>query len=246
MKTLKTFNFTVFLVFLILALPSTILASDYLTQADALYQKDNLESVIQSLPLYRKAVEENPTSYEANWKMARALREYADLSMQAEVPDWKDICKEYGKEGLKYAEIAQKIEPDKVEGNYYYGLCAGTYSDGISILKAIREGLRTKTEKAFEKAYEIDKMYDEAGPILALARMWHQLPWPFQKEKTSEKYFQEYYQYFPNNPQGLVYYAELLKDRGKKKEAIELLTKAAQSDHPYFSKRAKVLLEKWS
>lgn len=221
-------------------------ASDYLTQADAIYQKNNLESVKESLPLYRKAVEENPDSYETNWKMARALREYADLSLQAEVEDWKDICEDYGKEGLKYAEKAKKLEPDLVEGHYYYGLCAGTYSDGISIIKAIQKGLREKTEKAFEKAYEIDKMYDDAGPILALARMWHQLPWPYQKEKTSERYFEEYYQYFPDNPQGLVYYAELLKDRGKKEQAKELLLKAAQSDHPYFSKRARELLEKWS
>lgn len=234
--------------FLVLFLTCTamVIAADYLAEADAIYEKDSLESIIESMPLYRKAVEENPDSYETNWKMARALREYADLSMQAEVADWKDICKKFAKEGLKFAEVAIKLEPEKVEGNLFYGLSAGTYSDGISILKAIKEGLRTKTEKAFEKAYEIDKMYDDAAPILSLARMWHQLPWPYQKEKTSEKYFEEYYQLFPDNPQGLAYYAELLKDRGKKEQAIELADKAAQSGHPYFSKRANELLAKWS
>jgi len=223
---------------------ASIAASKYLAQADAIYEKDNLESVVESLPLYRKAVEENPDSYEANWKMARALREYADLSLEAEVEGWKNICKDYGKEGLKYAEFAQDLEPERVEGHYFYGLCAGTYSDGISILKAIREGLRKKTERAFEKAYEIDKMYDDAGPVLALGRMWHQLPRPYRKTPTSEKYFEEYYQHFPDNPQGLVYYAELLITRGKKDNANELLIQAAQSDHSYFSKRAKELLEK--
>jgi len=218
-------------------------ASTYLAQADSVYEKDNLEKVTESLPLYRKAVEEEPERYEANWKMARALREYADLSMQADVEDWDDICEDYGKEGLDYAKIAIELNPDGVEGHYFYGLCAGTYSDGISILKAIRKGLKKKTERAFEKAYEIDKMYDDAGPILALGRMWHQLPWPYQKEKTSEKYFEEYYQYFPENPQGLVYYAELLDDRNKEDQARELLEQAAQSDHPYFSKKAKELLE---
>lgn len=221
-----------------------ILASDYLAQADTIYEKDNLQSAIDSLPLYRKAVEENPDSYEANWKLARALREYADLSMQAEVEDWKDICKDYGKEGLDYAVIAIKLNPDGVEGHYFYGLSAGTYSDGISIFKAIRKGLRKKTENAFEKAYEIDKLYDDAGPILALGRMWHQLPWPYRKKKTSESYFEEYHQHFPGNPQGLVYYAELLLDRNKDEKAEELLLQASQSDHPYFSKRAKELLEK--
>jgi len=224
----------------------TVMAADYLAQADAIYEKDNLESVVESLPLYRKAVEENPDSYETNWKMARALREYADLSMEAEVEGWKDICKDYGKEGLKYAKNAQDIEPDRVEGNYFYGLCAGTYSDGISILKAIREGLRKKTERSFEKAYEIDKMYDNAGPILALGRMWHQLPRLYRKTSRSEEYFEEYYQHFPDNPQGLVYYAELLITRNKEDKAQELLEKAAQSDHSYFSKKARELLEKLS
>jgi tetratricopeptide (TPR) repeat protein len=228
---------------IVLCLTFNIFASDYLAQADAIYEKDNLGKVAESLPLYRKAVEENPDSYEANWKMARALREYADLSMQADAEDWEDICKEYGKEGLKYAEIAQDMEPDRVEGNYFYGLCAGTYSDGISILKAVREGLKKKTERAFEKAYEIDKMYDDAGPILALGRMWHQLPKLLRKTKTSEEYFEEYYQHFPDNPQGLVYYAELLITRNKDDQAKELLEKAAQSDHPYFSNRAQELLE---
>jgi tetratricopeptide (TPR) repeat protein len=237
-------NISVLTIFLIsLCLTINVAASDYLAQADAIYEKDNLEKVTESMPLYQKAVEENPDSYEANWKMARALREYADLSMQADVEDWDDICEDYGREGLDYAEIAIDLNPDGVEGQYYYGLCAGTYSDGISILKAIRKGLRKKTERAFEKAYEIDKMYDDAGPILALGRMWHQLPWPYRKKKTSEKYFEEYYQYFPDNPQGLVYYAELLDDRNEEDEARELLEKAAQSNHPYFSKKAKELLE---
>lgn len=234
------------LLVLFLTIPAIAMAADYLTQAEAIYEEDSLESAIKSLSLYRKAVEENPDSYEANWKMARALRRYADLSLQAEVDDWKNICKTYGKEGLKYAEVARDMEPDRVEGNLFYGLSAATYSDGISILKAIKEGLRTKTEKAFERAYEIDKMYDDAAPILSLARMWHQLPWPYQKEKTSEKYFEEYYALFPDNPEGLVYYAELLKDRKKKDRAIELLKQAAQSGHPYFSKRANELLEEWS
>ncbi|MDD4764786.1 MAG: tetratricopeptide repeat protein [Candidatus Caldatribacteriota bacterium] len=228
---------------LISCLTLTAIASTYLTQADAIYEEDNLEKVGESIPLYRKAVEEDPDSYEANWKIARALREYADLSMQADVEDWDDICEDYGKEGLDYAEIAIELNPDGVEGHYFYGLCAGTYSDGISILKAIRKGLKKKTERAFETAYEIDKMYGDAGPILALGRMWHQLPWPYQKEKTSEKYFEEYYQHFPDNPQGLVYYAELLDDRNKEEQARELLERAAQSDHPYFSKKAKELLE---
>ena len=227
---------------LLVCSPVNSMSTDYLAEADAIYIKDNLESVVDSLPLYRKAVEANPESYEANWKMARALREYADLSIETGIEDWKDICKEYGKEGLKYAEIAQDLEPEKVEGHYFYGLSAGTYSDGISILKAIREGLRKKTERAFEKAYEINKMYDDAGPILALGRMWHQLPKLYRKTSRSESYFEEYHQHFPDNPQGLVYFAELLITRNKDERAKEMLEKASQSSHPHYSNKAQELL----
>ena len=139
----------------------TSLANDTITQADALFEKGditNIASILESISLYIKAVEANPNSYEANWKCARAHREYADHALEGEHEGWEDICKEYGKKGMGYAEKAQELEPEKVEGHYYYGLSAGTYSDGVSILKALREGLKGSTQDAFYDAYEIDKM----------------------------------------------------------------------------------------
>ena len=94
------------------------------------------------------------------------------------------------------------MEPDRVEGNLFYGLSAATYSDGISILKAIKEGLRTKTEKAFERAYEIDKMYDDAAPILSLARMWHQLPGPIKRRRLPKNTSKNTMLFFPTIPKG--------------------------------------------
>ena len=47
-----------------------------------------------------------------------------------------------------------------------------------------------------------------------------------------------------NDPQDQVFYAELLIDIRKKSKAKPLLEKSATSDHPYYSKRAKELLEK--
>jgi tetratricopeptide (TPR) repeat protein len=158
--------------------------------------------------------------------------------------DWKDICKKYGKDGMKYGKKAIGLAPDKIEGHYYYGLYAVSYSDGVSILKVIKEGLKKSTENAFETTYEIDKMYEECGPMLCLGRFWHQLPFPMKNKKRALKYFEECQKYFPNDPQRLVYYAELLIDMREKSQAKPLLEKAAASDHPYYSKRAKELLEK--
>ena len=221
----------------------SVSANDLLGQADALYNKGDMDSILESIPLYIQAVEANSDSYEANWKCARAHREYADHALEGEYEGWKGICKEYGKIGMEYAEKAKELEPEAVEGHYYYGLSAGTYSDGVSIIKALKEGLKGSTEDAFYKAYEIDKMYDIGGPMLAIGRFWHQLPFPFKKKKRSEEFYEEHHKYFPDDPEGLVYYAELLIDRKKKDEAKPLLEKAIAGDEPYFSKLAQEMLD---
>ena len=219
------------------------LAEDPLVEADALFEKGGITSIFESIPLYIKAVEADPDSYEANWKCARAHREYADHALEGEHEGWKDLCKEYGKKGMGYAEKAKEIEPEKVEGQYYYGLSAATYSDGVSILKALKEGLKGSTQDAFYKAYDINKMYDIGGPMLAIGRFWHQLPFPFKNKNRAEKFLEEHHKYFPDDPEGLVYYAELLIDSRKKKEAIPLLEKAIAGDEPYYSKWAQRLLD---
>lgn len=219
------------------------LAENLLVEADALFEKGDIGSILESIPLYIKAVEADPESYEANWKCARAHREYADHALELEVEGWKEICKEYGKKGMGYAEKAEELEPEKIEGHYYFGLSAGTYSDGVSILKALKEGLKGSTQDAFYKAYDIDKMYDIGGPMLAIGRFWHQLPFPFKNKKRAEKYFEERHKYFPDDPEGLVYYAELLIDSRKKDEARPLLEKAIAGDEPFFSEWAQILLD---
>jgi len=219
------------------------MAEDPLIEADILFDKGDIGSILESIPLCIKAVEANPDSYEANWKCARAHREYADHALEGEHEGWKDICKEYGKKGMEYAEKAKELEPEKIEGHYYFGLSAGTYSDGVSILKALKEGLKKSTQKAFYKAYELNKMYDIGGPMLAIGRFWHKLPFPLGNKRRAEKYFKEHHKYFPDDPEGLVYYAELLIDRRKKKEAKPLLEKAIMGDEPFYSKLAKEMLE---
>jgi len=82
----------------------TSLANDTIEQADALFEKGDVTSILESIPLYIKAVGANQDSYEANWKCARAHREYANLNLEQESEDWEDICKKYGKDGMEYGE----------------------------------------------------------------------------------------------------------------------------------------------
>ncbi|MFC1895776.1 hypothetical protein ACFL0Q_03815 [Thermodesulfobacteriota bacterium] len=223
-------------------------AADYVPEADALYEKGGMENYRNAIVLYRKALATVPNDYETNWKCARAFREYGNAAKKRGVEGWEKICAEYGKEGMGYALKALEIEADKVDGHYYYGLNVGIYSDGVSILTALREGLKNKTQSSFEKAYELDKMYDEAGPILSLGRFWAVLPWPLKKKEKSLEYYREYQAtaYFAQKPDGEVYFAELLIDMGgerNREEAKAMLELAAQSEDKYFSDWATRLLE---
>jgi hypothetical protein len=148
---------------------------------------------------------------------------------------------------MAYAQKAIELNPERPEGYYFYGLSVGTYADGVSILTALAEGLKGKTQSGFEKAYEIDRMINDAGPILALGRFWAVLPWPYQNKKKALSYYREYEKtpFFGQQAEGKVYLAELLLKMGgeeNKKEANALLQTAAQSNETYFAKWAKSIL----
>jgi hypothetical protein len=109
----------------------------------------------------------------------------------------------------------------------------GIYADGVSILTALAEGLKDKTQSNFEKAYKIDKMYEEAGPVLSLARFWSVLPWPLKDNDKSLEYFKEYSKLYPDKAEYLIYYAEVLMDEGgkdNKAKAGQLADKVIQQN----------------
>jgi len=225
--------------------PLILLAEDFMAEGNAAYDKgksSNYESYKHSGDMFVKALEVNPISYEAAWKAARSYREFAEQSKQHETATWKATCKEFGKLGMKYGEMAIKLNPNGVEGNHWYGCSVGNYSDGVSILTALKEGLKDKTQSSFEKAYQLNKMYEDGGPIKALGRFWFVLPWPLQDKKLSLKYLREFQKSFPNDPEGQVFLAETLMKTGDKDEAKLLLHKASASSDKYFADWAKRLL----
>lgn len=234
---------------LFLIFPFCAMAVDWLAQADKIYDQGGLENYKKSIRIYIKAVEKQPDDYEAAWKCARAHREYADKSKKKGIEGWEDICAQYGKAGMQYAQKAIDLKPQRPDGHYYYGLNVGVYSDGVSIFTALKEGLKDKTQKSFEKTYEINKLYKDGGPMLSLGRFWAVLPWPLRDRKKSLAYYREYQetQYFATNTEAQLFLAELLIQIGgdeNKDEAKKYLEKALKSDDPYFTDWAKKLQAK--
>ena len=115
---------------LFLMQPLDLASGNPLLGADNFYEQGGMENYQRAIELYIEALKENPDDYEANWKCARAYREYGNEAKKQDVKGWRKICAKYGKEGMKYALTAIEHEPDKPDGNYYYGLNVGIYSDG--------------------------------------------------------------------------------------------------------------------
>ena len=226
-----------------LVLPAGVMAQSALEEAKVLLdQKNDLDAFKKAIDLCLDVAGEEPDSYEANWMTAKALRFYGDEGKKQKIEGWKDICKEYGKKGMGYAEKAIELNPDKVEGHFWYGCCVGTYSDGVSIVTALKEGLKNKTQNGFETAYSIDKMYNDAGPVLAIGRFWSVLPWPLKNKKKALSYIEEFQKYFPEKAEGQVYLGEAYLDVKEKDKARDVLQKAAASDEKYYSDWAARLL----
>ena len=148
------------LIFLFVSLlPLGLWAADEFLDSEAFSEKGNLEQYKNEIDLFLKALDETPKDYEAQWKCARAYRDYGKEAKQENIPGWKNICAHCGKEGMKWAQKAMDQEPGKPEGYYYFGLNAGIYSDGVSKFIAFKEGLKSKVQHSFEKVYEVDKLY---------------------------------------------------------------------------------------
>jgi tetratricopeptide (TPR) repeat protein len=223
---------------------------DVFTQADALLEAESVENCKKALDMCLGVIDKHANDYRANWITAKAFREYANEVKKTERAGWEEICKVNGKKGMAYAEKAMALEPDRPEGYYWYGMNVGSYSDGVSILTALREGLKNKTQDSFETAYKLDKTYDKSGPVIALGRFWQVLPWPLRDRDKSLEYYREYQKMgFYNDPEtveGRIYLAELLIDMGGRKnkaEAKQLLNEALDiSQDRYWRKQAKAHL----
>lgn len=224
--------------------------TDILSKADILIEKGGLDNCKQALDMCEEAVKKDPNSYRANWMAAEACREYGNEAKKLEGKDWKETCKVYGKKGMAYADKAIALDPKKVEGHYWYGMNVGIYSDGVSILTALKEGLKDKTQTSFETAYKIDKMYDKAGPIVALGRFWQVLPWPLNDKDKAMEYYREFqktkFYKTPKSDEFNVYFAELLMESSKTKDEAKALLEDVPkiSNDKYWNKRAKELLAK--
>jgi hypothetical protein len=220
-----------------------------LEKTDSLVAIGTTQSCEQALNLIEQECTRSPESFDSFWRAASICRDYAAALRHGGDSNWKNKSALLGKKGMSYAEKAITLAPDKVEGYYYYGVNVGMYADGVSIVTALKEGLKGKTQNNLEKAYTINKRYKDGGPAYALGRFWAVVPWPYQDKKKAMNYYREYQSNNKSNAyweERTLYFAEFLIDTGKeyRTEARALLRKVQAGKNRYCAARATDLLNK--
>lgn len=202
------------LVIAALAVPCLAFAGpveDKLAEGDKIRQQQWQDGkALDALAVYDEARKLGADEYEVEWRKASTYFWAGEGT--------KDNAKlfEYGMKGVEHAEKAQKLEPDRVEGNYYSAVCWGTASHGKSVMWALSQGVEGKFLKSINKAIEIDPTFEDGAPRNGLGRFYYELPWPKRDLKKSEKILAKNIEAVPCNLRTRFYYAETVLALGGK------------------------------
>lgn len=72
----------------------------------------------------------------------------------SEVDDEAEQLKRFEEHAAQLAEAAVKALPDEANGHYRHAFALGRYSQGISIAKALKQGIAGKVRISLEAALE--------------------------------------------------------------------------------------------
>ena len=206
---------------------------------------------------YKKILEEHPDKYEALWKAARELTEWANFLPE----DEKELKEPLFLEATDMARKATKVNPEGWEGYYRLSVALGR----LALFRGGKE--KINLSKAVKAAADSSIMInpDEAGPYHVLGR-WHQnlanLSWflraaarviyggaPPGSNEEALALFQKCIELEPNK---IRHHLELartdkyLGEKDKMKEPLETVLALPESEEedPGFKEEAKEMLKK--
>lgn len=192
-------------------------------------QRMDRKSFDASLLLYQKALECDPSSYEVNWRISRSYFWLGDQLGDSEGEEHRS----YGETGTRYGKAAIQQNPSGIEGHYYYALNLAQYGLGISIIKALVQGLGSEYEERLRTVLKINREYDDAGALRAMGRYFYKLPWPKRDVRKSIEYLKEAVRIATWNCRGRVYLAEsYLKDGERTLARDELMRAISEESNP--------------
>ena len=191
----------------------------------ALYdqQPRTLETVTDAAGRLEQAARVLRDDYGAQWQAVQVLAFLAENETRPE------SRRESAQHGVVFARRARELNPNGVEGQYWYALDVGLLADVDRSygLDAVGE-----METALKRAIELDERYDLGGPLRVLGILHLRTPLPpasIGSPRKGLKLLQRAVELFPEYPENYLYLAEALRDSGRADEAKEAIGKVLEA-----------------
>jgi hypothetical protein len=201
---------------LVVAFPASAATPEVLASLDALFNRRSESAAVKELEEgLKKELQTAPDDYELLWRKGRLLVWQADGASDGRMK------KVLGKQAWDVCERGVQLAPQRVECQFFAAGGIGTYSQGVGIMKALKDGLEGKFNEKLDAAIKIDGFYERGGPLLAKGRYHYELPWPKRDLKESAKLYEKVIAKFPDNLRAYYYLAETLLADDKAEKARE-------------------------
>ena len=215
---------------------------DWTAQFDEVWKRRDEDKALRELhKLLKNALSSDPSSFDANWRMAGLLNWQADGTEG-------ELKAALGKGAWQAGDRAITAKPEDVRGHYHGGTGIGLYSEGVGILTALSQGLEGKFRDRIQAAIRIDKDFLDGAPQVVWGRYFYKLPWPKRDVSESIKVLREAVRGHPDNWRAKLYLADSLADDGKGDEAKKLVQEVLAgkvSADPPEQKRLQDMAKKW-
>jgi len=208
-----------------------------IAEADRLWGlRGSSDRAQEAVDYLQTATADHPDSYDLHWRLARAAWWIADGTENA------DVDKAKGKLGWDAGARALELNSSDLEGRYWMTLSMGEYAKGISILKAIGQGIDGKFTEHIDHVLAADEDYDDAGALRAKSKYWSSLPRFMRKYDRAQSRLERADELVPNHPRNLFYLAELHHILGDDATARDYLDKSLGcTSWPDAPERARVM-----
>ncbi len=169
-----------------------------------------------------------PENFEIAWRISRLVYFIGNFGPGENLSNNEHI--KIFELGYKAGEIAKNLQPNRVEGYYWYAINLGKYSLAVSLFKALRTA--DMARDALVKATKIDPSYHWAGAYRLLGRYYQDLPSgiSFGDKKKAEEYFKKAIQISPNFRLNTSYLASLESDKDLKLKLYKEAEKKPNTD----------------
>lgn len=128
----------------------------------------------------------------------------------------------WGERGWKLSKELIRRWPKRAQGYAWAAIHVGLIAKGSSHASVFFRGLHIQLEKMAKAAVKRNSLvYDGLGHRV-LGRYYYRLPWPMRNLNKSLKHLRLAYILSPHDANGLLFYAETLWAKGKKRKARKI------------------------